>query len=456
MASEYRAPKKGRLAALLFAALISVYLIGLLIGPRVPDAQQSDYCVSNYHFVWVFGHSLNCDSSEFLVNAKEPASLLAPDAMRQERPGASALVHVISWPLDLVYRALRGDGGLQFERNIDPSGRIAHGRVERITDKAQYAPQYAGFIILHAVVLLACLALYVYAIGLRPLRWELFSLPSFWLGSLVIVNNVTKQFFWSPHTQLFNILAAVGGIAACVALSEATQRHRVYWAASFAFGVMLLFYGIFLVPVIVTGLIYLTLEFRDSGVKRAPWGRLLSVNAVAVALFGAPYLAWYALVVWLNGDFGYTYERFGHFTWAATSYASDGIRGVAHQFGAYWLIFFKFAALQGWGVLILLAVVAGFAVRAEQGKGSGFDQRAKIAIAAGLLYIVLVSLFIALYGLPRYRLSFAVLVAILVIVGLFMRRLEQASPRPQALLTVTAGGLTLYAIWAVAKFGPYS
>ena len=456
MPSQHPASTRNRFAALLFFGLVSLYLIGLLIGPRVPDSEQTEYCVSNYHFVWVFGHSLNCDSSEFLVNAKDPATLLAPGSMRQERPGSSLLVYAISWPLDLVYRSIRKESGFEIERNIDPSGRIAHDRVERITDKAQYVPYYAGFIILNSVVLIGCLALYAYSIGLGALRWALFSLPSFWLGLLVIANNVTKQFFWSPHTQLLNILAALGGIAACIALFEAAQRQKVYWATSFAFGVMMLFYGAFIVPVIATGLIYLYLEFRDNGIGSRSLGRLLLVNLVAVALFIVPYLSWHAYVVWLNGDFSYTYEKFDHIIWVAKIYSAEGISAVVRQFGAYWLAFFKFAILQGWGLFFLFAVIWGLALRAKPRESDRLDERTKLVIAVGLVFVLLLSLFVSLYGLPRYRLAFSALVPVIIILGLMMRRIELAPVRPAALLAITGGGLALYAIWNVVKFGPYS
>ena len=456
MRPEQRTSNDGSLAAFLFVGLALFYLVGTLVGPRVPDSKQSDYCVSNYDFVWIFGHSLNCDSSEFLVNAKDPSMLLAPDSMRQERPGASALVYVISWPLDAVYRALAGSR-LQIERNADPSGRIAPDRVERIQDKAQFVPQYVGFIALHALTLAACLGLYAYSIGLGALRWEHLSLPSFWLGLLFVVNNVTKQFFWSPHTQLLNILAAVGGVAACVALAESARRHRLYWAVSFAFGVMMLFYGAFLVPVVVTGLIYLYLESRDNRLSLRFLRRLLTKNLVAVALFVAPYAAWYASVIFLNGAFNhFSLDEHGHLVWVTETYASEGIWPVVKQYADYWYRFSRNAFIQGWGFLILLAALGAFVMRTEPARGSVPGARSDIAILSSLLSILVVSLLNALYASPALRLAYSAIFPLFIILGVFMRRVETNPDYARALMNATVCGLTLYTIWMVVKFGPYS
>ena len=58
-----------------------------MIGPRVPDNMQKEYCVRNFEINSIFGHSRNCDSADYILNASNPKRLLEEDSIRQARPG---------------------------------------------------------------------------------------------------------------------------------------------------------------------------------------------------------------------------------------------------------------------------------------------------------------------------------------------------------------------------------
>src|SRR4051794_2622490 len=88
-----------RKAWLWFILGLAVLLVGLLIGPRVPDDQQSARCVVNIHLPGPFGISLNCDSPEFLRLANTPSGLLEPKNTRQPRPGLILAATLISRPI---------------------------------------------------------------------------------------------------------------------------------------------------------------------------------------------------------------------------------------------------------------------------------------------------------------------------------------------------------------------
>src|SRR5262249_13048749 len=70
-----------------------------LIGPPIPDDQQTAKCVINVRLRGPFGLSLNCDSPEFLRLATNPTGLLEWHNVRQARPGLIFAAAVVALPL---------------------------------------------------------------------------------------------------------------------------------------------------------------------------------------------------------------------------------------------------------------------------------------------------------------------------------------------------------------------
>jgi hypothetical protein len=73
-------------------------ILGLLIGPRIPDDLQRDNCVGNIHLARPFGIHLNCDAPEFLSLATHPDGLFKKDNYRQSRPGLILVAAMLAWP----------------------------------------------------------------------------------------------------------------------------------------------------------------------------------------------------------------------------------------------------------------------------------------------------------------------------------------------------------------------
>ena len=58
--------------------LVQLFAFGLWVGG--PRTDTSRNCVFNLRLGENFGHSINCDSSEFVYAAAEPANVLAPES----------------------------------------------------------------------------------------------------------------------------------------------------------------------------------------------------------------------------------------------------------------------------------------------------------------------------------------------------------------------------------------
>src|SRR5258705_8453949 len=89
----------------LFLIGFALLSLGLLIGPRVPDADAGANCIGNVELPGPFGFALNCDSPEFLWLARDPSGLLFHVNFRQSRPRMILLAALVQAPLSLLLPA---------------------------------------------------------------------------------------------------------------------------------------------------------------------------------------------------------------------------------------------------------------------------------------------------------------------------------------------------------------
>ena len=100
-----------KLPAISFWFIAVLYIVLLFIGPRVPDNLQKEYCVRNFEIGSVFGHSMNCDSADYMHNSSDPFRLLDKDSIRQPSPGLILLSHLISYPINFIVKKSFGLDG---------------------------------------------------------------------------------------------------------------------------------------------------------------------------------------------------------------------------------------------------------------------------------------------------------------------------------------------------------
>src|SRR5262249_23472767 len=185
----------------LFLIAFGLMCVGLLIGPRVPDKDAGYNCIGNVELPGPFGFGLNCDSPEFMWLARDPSRLLDERNSRQSRPGLVLLAALIQAPLALIVPP-DGPPRQVYQGLYDPE------RVARTF--TQDRPAYLAYVLLNFAILLASFHVLWRAIERgRPARDGITATIVVATGLLLVANDVTKAFVWSPHTQVFNILAPV-------------------------------------------------------------------------------------------------------------------------------------------------------------------------------------------------------------------------------------------------------
>jgi hypothetical protein len=196
------APPRALSRLMLVVASLAGVLAGahfLLLAPMI----SHPVCARPVHVNRFMAYPLNCDSALFLQLAQHPADLLVKgslghesavaawrlrtDHLRQSRPG---------------YVALSAFGSRLLG---SPAARLGLDRAYGQTD-----PAYIPLILINLAVVVTAVVLLARLLGQ-------FGAPAcvvVSLCSLLVLNDLMKAFFWTPHQQMFALLTPLGTITA--------------------------------------------------------------------------------------------------------------------------------------------------------------------------------------------------------------------------------------------------
>ena len=422
---------RSRLREILVAGLLVTIAVGLFLFQPLPEPSELEYCGTPTHVWGPLNVFVNCDSGEFLLLAKHPSLLLTPaHRTRQNRPLYAALGWTLAWPL----RALGVESIGRRVLGAEPIGRT--GRLY-----GDYLPEYGGFLLLNWVLLVASVVLFTRLLDAQSPVAIRALLPL----AVLLVNEVTKAFFWTPHFQIFNVFIPVASIA--LFRWQLSPSRIVTWRAAAAIGLLLgvgnLAYGAF---ALTAGGAALCLVI---GERKLPKAILL------LALFFLPLAAWIAFVTARTGAF-YSEEiaRFRQFVWLADG-AFRGIgpfgTAVSENLSTYLTMLAE--------VVIGPALMLGVAIAAARiaGGRSRPTDRERPTARAIAVYVLVDVLFFAFLGFYRTRLAWTIVPALLLILGREIGRLERTVPA-RAGLAVKMGvvGIAVgYSAYWIARAGPY-
>lgn len=437
-------------AWLWFVVGVLALIIGLLIGPRVPDDQQAARCVVNVHLPGPFGISLNCDSPEFLRLANMPSGLLEPKNVRQSRPGLIIAAAVIARPIMPLVNIPSVLGVKAGRPDIDPS-RIGQALTQQF-------PAYAAYMLLNLLVLCAtffCLIRIVAPrVGEERSRSLQILIAS--LGLLVVANDVTKAYFWTPHTQMFNIFIPVFGLyTICRAFEGAFDERSFAVVTGLVSGFGMTMYPTFLVVILCAAFAgVVSLLFRQAQVRPS-----LTNIAIYFVLGAAPLMLWYGFVQIEVGSM-YSEELAsvnGPSRWIPRVFAEDGVLGLVQFVYVHLLLCLQLAAPQTLPLLMALAIVAALAFKYPQTAASAVRGNAVLAGSA-LFLAAMIAGFYSASGDMHFRWAQALIppliaAAAAVIISVY-RSLQPGAQR--ALTAAGAIAAVVQIAFTIAKNGPFS
>ena len=376
------------------AVLIIVAAHALLLAPFPPPGS---HCVETRR-VGPLQMVLSCDSDQFIASARDPARLLEYRSWNQARP----------------------------------LGVVAASLLTLVESRWLNHPGWLSYVILNFVLLLVALIFFrrlnapVTATGATMVAV---------LGTFLVFNDVVKGFFWSAHTQMWNVLMPLISISLSYAFLRRPVRSWLFMtAAGLLLGVGFLAYGSLVVCVAAAIVSILLGVWKNrEGLNSTLIGKLF----VFLLAFVAPVLIWIALVKRASGAFfSPEAEIFRQFVWMLDSWREGGFAALMSQARVFFFEFFVHLANVIWPALMLLAIVVVVRIVAPDRLRQTIKERSLVLAAAGIT-LVICAVFYSLMGFYRNRLEFNVVMPLIVIASVLLTGVIEGLPRKQTTLTMT-------------------
>jgi hypothetical protein len=439
-------------ATLAIAVVLLVLALNALLlrAGAPPPGTERAHCVEVTPLGRGFRYIENCDSPVFLLLAKEPSLVLTPDRqMWQSRALYPALAHALAVPLE-------------FMRRYGPQS----------PEWTAYALINLAAVALGATLFARMLTMPAFDGGVPDRLGPELTFPLV----LIMVNDLTKAFFWTPHLQMFNILMPCLTLYATARLIRRKRPLGLLEAAigGLILGFGLLVYGAFMVTAATLALVALIVY------------RQVLAPGLFLAAFAVPLVCWMSYVRLKTGGF-YSHEvvAYRQFVWmldCARAGAGPGLT-MASANGA------RFLAMTQTVVTfpLMLIALAALGRRLFTGRSADHDasEPAHVSVAstsasedrsaaareaghaiAGAVtaYLLVATIFLAAMGFYTPRLSWALVPALLALAVLELRAWRVAMSRglsSKTLLTRGLHGLSLAACAAYVfllfhRFGPFS
>jgi hypothetical protein len=272
--------------------------------------------------------------------------------------------------------------------------------------------------------------------------------------ALLLLNEISKPFFWTPHLQIFNIFVPVLSLYLFRSIQE--RGTSLTWGHASGIGLLLgiasLAYGAFVVTAVGTFFSLLAGQRFPASVKES-FPRLAR-GVLVLGCFVAPLAAWVLFVIWWNGSF-YSFETacYRQFVWLVDVASEGG--------SALWLTLHRnvkrylhtLVIVVALPVLLLAVVTAIGYILGLARKQFRVDRDTGLSI----LWYGLASIpFYALMGYYATRLSWTIVPALLVVLGTMLQQLRLGSGKFRAALEIGMVVLAAcyFAYW-IGKAGPY-
>ena len=171
----------------LFTQIVSILL------PKNSSISDSEEAFCNFYITKlnIFNVHIDCDSQYFLLDSQDPTRLLNNQTPLQDRPLFTFLVFGISKVLELLRV---------------PSGSITYLGEDGIPQN-YHVLNYGLFILMNAIILTASITIVLSVFfKIKDPKTPLLKLSIFTAIILISQNPINREFFWTPHTQIFNVL----------------------------------------------------------------------------------------------------------------------------------------------------------------------------------------------------------------------------------------------------------
>ncbi len=438
---------QSRLIGLSLLIAFAILMLSLLVGPRVPYERQTEFCVVNVHIAGPFGVSIICDSPEYLRLAREPSALLEPHNLRQSRPGLVLLAAVLVAPLSPLANLAQRFGISASRADIDQS---------RINNAlATDFPGYVVYVALNASFVL--LSFYLFHLIGRPPKADPASAMIFVsVCFLVAAVDPLKPFLWSPHNQMFNILAPIFAVWASLRASEGAMTDlRYVLLVGLIAGFGSTAYPLFII--VLPCVLVASLVAAFGATRHSALAATILNFFLLFLLTMLPETLWYLFVRAKTGGFyQYEMEHDRLVVWMFDAWQQGARDLVEMWLGKFWALMAE-AIVQMAPVAALLPVLAYTLFSRRGALRPTLIKMLPLALCC-LMVTLVTNAFYATAGYVSWRLAFAIIPPLIVGVGTAIVVSAEGLPERQRWIAAYAcTAITLVqSIVLVVKNGPYS
>jgi hypothetical protein len=313
---------------------------------------------------------INCDSSVYMKDAQDPSRLFNGESVYQDRPLPTLIVSALSkfWQ----------------SMNLPNFSRDIIGNSGNVTNYSLIT--YFFFILMSAAVLsLTCF------IGINTLNElskrfnvseDLFVVVATIFVLLISMNELTKTFFWTPGSQMFNLLLPVY-LFALVQKSQSRVSNKVFITSIIFFALLLFSYAFFILLIIpLLFLNWKNLKHRLFWITPIPV--LYFLYPLLIELFGGKYYS-----------FGFGDRRL--YLWVIDSYFLGNLTERLREFFLYFI-----------GTFPLIPSLFIFITIIYLSKNFLMDSKSIVVFRLELFIIFIYIILLAFYGYYSRRLTYPV------------------------------------------------
>ncbi len=278
---------------------------------------------------------INCDSAVFMKDAQNPSRLFNGESVYQDRP-AHALV---AWIMSNFLKVIGFPNSSQ---------EIVGNSGESTIYQSAF---YFSFLSINLLILLVAIKLAIDFVYPCSHDRKTFSNASSILLIVFLVagNELTKTFFWTPHSQMLNLLLPVLGLV-LISNREKINSFRVFLSLTVGLVFLMFFYPLF-------GILFSILIY---GRYSKFWKRALIISTVL-----SGYLLYPRFLEYLGGSYSnYAISNFRQYVWIVDAVKQGNI--FDRSFSNLWSFLSTFPAIPT--VLIFITVVLAFGIAPTFGK----------------------------------------------------------------------------------------
>lgn len=262
-----------------YAAVLTAVVIGahaILFAPTPVQPLGPKQGARIVHLSAHRAYAVNTDARSFVYLAEHPGDLLQPGQVRQSRPGyvvlaatATVLARPVITGLGLDHRYRQRDAA------------------------------YLAMVGVNFLVLAAAITLFIGLLRRLGVPGPVVAA----LGVVMMFNEVTRAFLWTPHQQMFGLLTPVLTVLIGARVVRRPPGTRPAALAGLGVGTGLLVYGNFLLTAAVVAALLL-------------WRRNFRPMLAFLGTAALPTLAWMAICIAVTGSY-YNHEmhKYHQFVW---------------------------------------------------------------------------------------------------------------------------------------------